>query len=50
MIHSAPGRRLLALLTALTLVAAFAAPAAAVDGDRYVELANAKRASVSLPP
>ena len=50
MITSAPGRRLLAILTALTLVAAFAAPAAAVDGDRYVELANAKRASVSLPP
>ena len=50
MILTTPGRRLLALLTALTLVAAFAAPAAAVDGDRYVELANAKRASVSLPP
>lgn len=50
MIHSTHRRRLLGLLTALALVAAFAAPAAAVDGDRYVALANAKRASVGLAP
>ena len=50
MIHSAHRRRLLGLLTALALVAAFAAPAAAVDGDRYVSLANARRASVGLAP
>jgi len=50
MIQSPTGRRLIGLLTALTLVAAFAAPAAAVDGDRYVALANLKRASVKLAP
>lgn len=50
MIHSAPGRRLFGLLTAFALVAAFAAPAAAVDGDQYVSLANAKRASVGKGP
>ena len=50
MIHTATGRRLIGLLPALTLVAAFAAPAAAVDGAQYVQLANAKRASVNLPP
>ena len=37
-------------LVALTLVAALAAPAAAVDGDAYVSLANGKRASVGAPP
>jgi len=50
MIHSAPARRLVSILTALTLVVAFAAPAAAVDGDKYVALANVKRASVGLAP
>jgi putative cell wall-binding protein len=50
MIHSAPFRRLLGIVTALTLVAAFAAPAAAIDGDRYVALTNEKRASVDLGP
>ena len=50
MIHSATGRRLIGILTSLTLVAAFAAPVAAVDGDKYVALANTKRASVKLPP
>ena len=51
MIHAAARRRRLpALLAALTLIAALAAPAAAVDGDRYVELANARRASVDMPP
>jgi len=50
MIHTATGRRLIGLITALTLVAAFAAPAAAVDGAQYVQLANAKRASVDMPP
>ncbi|HEX7195299.1 MAG TPA: cell wall-binding repeat-containing protein [Candidatus Limnocylindria bacterium] len=43
-------RRIVGLVTALTLVAALAAPAAAVDGDKYVSLANAKRASVGLKP
>ena len=47
---SATHRRATALLTALTLVAALAAPAAAVDGDKYVALANARRASAGLPP
>ena len=46
---SATHRRATALLTALTLVAALAAPAAAVDGDKYVALANARRASAGLP-
>ncbi|MEA2652610.1 MAG: hypothetical protein QOI85_2331 [Chloroflexota bacterium] len=50
MIHVAARRRLPAVLAALTLVAAFAAPAAAVDGQRYVELANVRRASVGMPP
>jgi putative cell wall-binding protein len=50
MIHSATFRRLLGIVTALTLVAAFAAPAAAIDGDRYVALTNEKRASVDLGP
>ena len=50
MIHSPAFRRLFGIVTALTLVAAFAAPAAAVDGDKYVALANAKRASVGLAP
>ena len=49
MIHPVAGRRLVGLLTALTLLAALAAPAAAVDGDKYVALANDKRASVGLP-
>ncbi|MDQ3689770.1 MAG: cell wall-binding repeat-containing protein [Chloroflexota bacterium] len=46
----APARRAVSILTALTLVLAFAAPAAAVDGDKYVALANQKRASVGLAP
>jgi putative cell wall-binding protein len=50
MIHSAPARRLVSILTALTLVVAFAAPTAAVDGDKYVALANVKRDSVGLAP
>ncbi|MEO7296676.1 MAG: hypothetical protein ABIZ57_11080, partial [Candidatus Limnocylindria bacterium] len=50
MIHSATGRRLIGILTTLTIVAAFAAPVAAVDGDKYVSLANTKRASAKLPP
>ncbi len=50
MIRSATARRLTSLLTALTLVSAFAAPAAAVDGDKYVALTNVKRASVGLAP
>ena len=49
MTQSTTGRRLAGILAALTLVTAFAAPAAAVDGDQYVALANAKRASVGLP-
>lgn len=50
MIHSATFRRLFGIVTALTLVAAFAAPAAAVDGDKYVALTNEKRASVGIGP
>jgi putative cell wall-binding protein len=50
MIRIFTGRRLPAVLAALTLTAVFAAPAAAVDGDKYVALANQKRASVGLPP
>jgi putative cell wall-binding protein len=50
MIHSSTGRRLVGLFTALTLLAAFAAPAAAVDGDRYVALANVERAKANLAP
>lgn len=42
-------RRPAALLLALSLLAAFAAPAAAADGAAYVALANAQRATVSLP-
>jgi putative cell wall-binding protein len=45
-----PKRRLFSSLLALALVAALAAPAAAVDGDRFVALANQKRAEVGLPP
>ncbi len=47
---STVARRLVGIVAALTLVAAMAVPAAAVDGDNYVSLANAKRASVGLPP
>lgn len=43
-------RRPAALLVALTLLAAFAAPVAAADGAAYVALANAQRATVNLPP
>lgn len=50
MIRSRAFGRIAGLLTSLALVLAVAAPAAAVDGDRYVALANAKRDSVSLPP
>jgi putative cell wall-binding protein len=42
--------RLASILLALAFVGALAAPAAAVDGDRYVALANQKRASVGLSP
>ena len=48
MIHTAAGRRLIGLLTALTLVAAVAAPAAAVDGDR-VRRAGEREACVGEP-
>jgi len=50
MIRFATARRIASILTALTLVLAFAAPAAAVDGDKYVALANVKRDSVGLAP
>lgn len=50
MIRFATARRAVSMLTALTLVLAFAAPAAAVDGDKYVALANVKRDSVALAP
>ncbi len=50
MIRSASLRRTFGALVSMSLVLAFAAPAAAVDGNRYVDLANAKRASVNLPP
>jgi putative cell wall-binding protein len=50
MIHSTTFRRLFSIVTALTLVAAFAAPAAAVDTEKYVALTNEKRASVGLGP
>ena len=50
MIRFATARRLVSILTALTLVVAFASPAAAVDGDKYVALANVKRDSVGLAP
>ncbi len=50
MIRFTTASRLASILTALTLVLAFAAPAAAVDGDKYVALANVKRASVGLAP
>ena len=43
-------RRLSALLLSLSLLGALGAPVAAVDGSRYVSLANQKRASVSLAP
>ncbi len=42
--------RLASILLTLTFAAALAAPAAAVDGDRYVALANQRRASVGLSP
>ncbi|MBA3643884.1 MAG: cell wall-binding repeat-containing protein, partial [Chloroflexia bacterium] len=50
MIRFAATRRAVSILTALTLVLAFAAPAAAVDGEKYVALANVKRDSVGLAP
>ncbi|MCV0403144.1 MAG: cell wall-binding repeat-containing protein [Chloroflexi bacterium] len=50
MIRSRAFGRIAGLLTSLALVLAVATPAAAVDGDRYVALANQKRASVGLPP
>ena len=43
-------RRPLAFLAALSLLAALAAPVAAVDGAEYVRLTNVKRASVGLGP
>jgi putative cell wall-binding protein len=43
-------RRPFSILLAVTILLAFAAPAAAVDGAEYVSLTNAKRASVSLGP
>lgn len=43
-------RRLLGILVSLSLLAAFAAPVAAVDGTTYVSLVNQKRASVGLKP
>lgn len=50
MIPRSAGRRAFGLLASLVLVLTIAAPAAAVDGDRYVALANAKRDSVGLGP
>ncbi len=43
-------RRLFALLASLSLLATMALPVAAVDGDKYVSLANQKRASVGKAP
>lgn len=43
-------RRLFALLFSFSLVAALAAPVAAVDGATYVTLVNQRRASVGLGP
>jgi putative cell wall-binding protein len=45
-----PARRIFSSLVALALIAALAAPAGAVDGDRFVALTNQKRAEVKLPP
>jgi putative cell wall-binding protein len=44
------GRRLLSVLFSLSLIAALAAPVAAVDGATYVNLVNQKRASLGLSP
>lgn len=49
MIRHATGRRLLGIVSIVLLSLTLAGPAAAVDGDRYVALANAKRSSVRLP-
>jgi putative cell wall-binding protein len=43
-------RRPFSILLAISILLAFAAPAAAVDGAEYVSLTNAKRASVGLGP
>jgi len=43
-------RRPFSILLAVSLLLAFAAPAAAVDGAEYVSLTNAKRASAGLGP
>jgi putative cell wall-binding protein len=43
-------RRLVALLLSLATVAGLSAPAAAVDGGAYVDLANQRRASVGKAP
>jgi len=47
-IHTPRTRRFASLVGALALLAALSAPAAAVDGDAYLALANQKRASVGL--
>jgi putative cell wall-binding protein len=43
-------RRPFSILLAISILLAFAAPAAAVDGAEYVSLTNVKRASVGLGP
>ncbi len=50
MLSRRPRRAFLSPLVALALLGALAAPAAAVDGDAYVSLANGKRASVGAAP